>query len=152
MTEDQTEHQHETFATVSTADPAKTRALVVDVARLIADNNCEQIVLLDVRDLSQVTDYIVIGTGSSNRQMKTTADEIMDLVAEKDAPVFRRNEDQAATWLVIDCVDFVAHLFEPQTRAHYDLEMLWADAPRLEWARADQERNRAGIDLPGDDG
>ena len=66
-----------------------------------------------------------------------------------------RDSDRAArapkagrsTWIVVDFVDVVVHIFEPNTRAHYDLEMLWADAGRLEWERADQKnRNRAGLE------
>ena len=48
--------------------------------------------------------------------------------------------DDRASWLLADFVDVIVHVFEPNTRAHYDLEMLWGDAPRLEWERPKQAR------------
>ena len=48
---------------------------------------------------------------------------------------FGSERDDAATWLVLDFIDVMVHLFEPSTRAHYDLEMLWGDAPEVEWSR-----------------
>jgi ribosome-associated protein len=67
--------------------------------------------------------------------MRTVADEVEELGAKMGFPLFRRDIDDRTTWVVVDCVDVVVHVFEPNTRAHYDLEMLWADAPRLEWER-----------------
>lgn len=136
-----TEHEergesHQTFATVSKADPEGTRRFAVEAARLLKDDRCEDIKLLDVRGLSQVCDYLIIGSGTSDRQIRSTGDDVKDLASKMGCPVFRRNEDGATTWLVLDCVDVVVHLFEPNTRAHYDLEMLWGDAPRVSWERS----------------
>lgn len=130
-------------------DPA-TRAFAIEAARLVHDDKCEQVVVLDVRNLSQVTDYIVIGSGTSDRQMKSVLDHVEELGEESGLPAFRSNTDAGATWLLIDFIDVVVHLFEPNTRAHYDLEMLWGDAPRLAWERpGDKDRDHAG--LRGDD-
>ena len=76
--------------------------------------------------------------------MRSSADDAADLAVEHTYTAFRKDVDDRSTWIVVDFVDIVIHLFEPNTRAHYDLEMLWADAPRLEWERPDQmNRNRA---------
>ncbi len=107
----------------------------IELARLLKDNKCEDILVLDVRSLSQVTDAIVIGTGTSERQMASTGEDIEELATSLDHPVMRSNTDARTTWVIVDCVDVVVHLFEPNTRAHYDLEMLWGDAPRIEWRR-----------------
>lgn len=126
---------HQRFATTSTSDPEQVRAFAVEAARLASDDKCEDVVLLDVRQLSQLSDYLVICSGTSDRQMRTVADEVEELGARMGFPLFRRDIDDRTTWVVVDCVDVVVHVFEPNTRAHYDLEMLWADAPRLEWER-----------------
>ena len=125
---------HQRFATTSTSDPETVRAFAVEAARLASDDKCEDVVLLDVRNLSQ-SDYLVICSGTSDRQMRTVADEVEELGAKMGFPLFRRDIDDRTTWVVVDCVDVVVHVFEPNARAHYDLEMLWADAPRLEWER-----------------
>ncbi len=118
----------------------------VAAARLCRDDHCEDVVLLDVRGVSAVTDYIVIATGTSDRQMRSVQHHIEELGVSTGNPPARSSADDRATWLVADFVDVVVHLFEPGTRSHYDLEMLWGDAPRVAWERRDQlDRDRAGI-------
>ncbi len=90
---------------------------------------------MDVRQVSQVCDFILIGTGTSERQMKSVAAELEDLGESMDNRVFRSNRDESTTWIVIDFVNVVAHLFEPGQRAYYDLESLWSDAERIDWQR-----------------
>ncbi|MCC6322867.1 MAG: ribosome silencing factor [Phycisphaerales bacterium] len=137
---------HERFPTHSASDPGATRKLAVEAARLAQDDKCTDIALLDVRGICQVADYILICSGSSDRQMRTTAQEIGELAQEHGYPPFRQSVDDRTTWIVVDCVDIVVHIFEPDTRAHYDLEMLWSDAPRVEWERpGEANRDRAGL-------
>jgi ribosome-associated protein len=127
-------------------DPDESLRFAIDAARLIRDDKCEDVILLDVRELSQVTDYIVIGSGSSDRQMRSVIKHVEELAQERGHSVFRNNADERSTWLLADFVDVVVHLFEPNTRAHYDLEALWGDSARLEWERPDQmNRDRAGL-------
>ena len=90
---------------------------------------------MDVRGLSQVCDYVLIGSGTSDRQMKAVAAELEDLGEEHGSKVFRSSRDDGGTWIVVDFVDLVAHLFEPNQRAYYDLETLWSDAERIQWKR-----------------
>jgi ribosome-associated protein len=131
--------------TTAAKDPG-SQAFAIEAARLVRDDKCEDVVLLDVRGLSQVTDFIIIGSGTSDRQMHSVLRHVEELGKGRDMPAFRSSEDDRSTWLLIDFVDVVVHLFEPNTRAHYDLEMLWGDAPRLEWERPDQvQRDRAGL-------
>ena len=99
------------------------------------DRHCEDIQVLDVRGLSQVCDYVLIATGTSERQMKSVAAELEDLGAESNNKVFRSNRDSGGTWIVIDFIDLVAHLFEPNQRAYYDIETLWSDAEPVNWQR-----------------
>lgn len=117
----------------------------IEAARLVRDDKCEDVVLLDVRGLSQITDYIVIGSGTSERQMRSVLEHVDELGAKMGFRAFRNSTDERAAWLLMDFVDVIVHLFEPNTRAHYDIESLW-DAPRIGWERPDQvARDRAGL-------
>jgi ribosome-associated protein len=113
----------------------------IEAARLLHDRKCEDVLLLDVRGQSQVCDLILIGSGTSDRQMKSVSTELEKLGEERNQPAFRSNRDSATTWIVTDFVDLVVHLFEPQQRLYYDLESLWADAAKIEWRRTDQPRS-----------
>lgn len=139
--------QFETAASARAASDAEAaRRLAIDLAQTITDDKCEDVTILDVRGASPVTDFIVIGSGTSDRQMKTAMTSATTLGAERGFPSIRSSADDRATWLLADFVDVVLHLFEPNTRAYYDLETLWPDARRVPWERADQkDRNRAGL-------
>jgi len=125
--------------------------------QLLRDDKCEHVLLLDLRGRSQVTDFFVVASGSSQRQMRSAGQHVAALAKEYGLPVVKDNlGDRDSDWFVIDSVDVVAHLFEPETRVFYDLEMLWGDAPRIDWRREDQkqtasfadggDRNLAGVD------
>jgi ribosome-associated protein len=124
------------------SDDQHLRTFAVEAAQLLADRHCEDIRLIDVRGLSQVCDYVLIGSGTSDRQMKSVAGELEDLGQEHDNAVFRSNRDTGGTWIVIDFVNLVAHLFEPNQRAYYDIEGLWADAEPVEWKRENATTKR----------
>jgi len=113
----------------------RLRTFALEAARLLADRHCEDVRLLDVSSLSQVCNYVLIASGTSDRQMKSVAHELEDLGNEHENPCFRSNKDSGVTWIVVDFIDLVTHLFEPNQRAYYDLEGLWSDAPRIHWRR-----------------
>ncbi len=121
------------------------RRLAIDAARLMGDDKCEGVVVLDVREISQVTDYLVIGSGTSERQMRSVLQHVVDLGEQTGHRVFRHDIDARATWGVADFVDVVVHVFEPNTRGHYDLEMLWGDGKKVRWERRGAAQDRAGL-------
>lgn len=147
--------EHQRFPTRSVSDPAVTKAFAIEAARMLADDRCEDVLCLDVRSLSQVSDFIIVASGTSDRQMRSAGDDVAKLAQTSGYGVMRRSQDERATWIVLDCVDVVVHIFEPNTRAHYDLEMLWGDAPRLSWERESASRagaaGKAGTPIPGAD-
>ena len=114
------------------------RQFAIDAARQLNDEHCTDIVLFDVREHSQVTDYVLIGTGTSDRQMRAVAGHLEDLGKTCDMQRYGRDEDKATTWVVVDFVNVMVHLFEPAMRGHYDLEMMWGDAPQIRWRRSSQ--------------
>ncbi len=111
------------------------RTFAIEAARLIADRHCEDVRLLDVRGLSEVCDYVLIGSGTSDRQMKSVAQELADYGQDHGQAPFGTDTDVAVTWIVVDFVDVVTHLFEPTRRAYYDIEDLWSDAEIVAWQR-----------------
>lgn len=126
---------HETYPDRAADREAESHAFAVEAARLLHDDKCTDVVLLDVREISQVTDFILVASGTSDRQMRSALDDVQTLGAERGFPAFRTSVDDRAVWVLADCVDVVVHIFEPNARAHYDLEMLWGDAERLPWSR-----------------
>lgn len=92
-----------------------------------------ELVVLDMRGLSGFTDFMVIGTGGSERQVQALSDAVVEKLrqlGEKPRHVEGRNE---AHWVLLDFFDLVVHVFMPETRDFYQLEKLWRDAPMLEW-------------------
>lgn len=117
------------------ADADTIGAFIIDAARLMNDSHCSDVRIYDVRGLSDLTDYLIIASGTSDRQIRSVATHVEQLAKEQGFQRFGRDEDAPSKWVVIDLVDVVVHLFEPATRAYYDLEMMWGDAPRVEWKR-----------------
>lgn len=105
-------------------------------ARIAEEMHAEEVLLLDLRGLSSVADFFVIGTGTSDRQMRAIADEIEQYGRGVGQKPYGRNATSSSTWLLLDFVDVVVHLFDPAKRHYYDLELLWGDAPRLDWREA----------------
>ncbi len=111
------------------ADGAKAFALAA--AKVAAERHCSDITVLDLRGKSPATDYFVIATGTSNRQMRTVADEICEAAREQGLKRFGRAGYEQARWILLDYVDVVIHIFDSEYRDYYDLELLWGDADRL---------------------
>jgi len=123
------------------ARPAPDRArdasqsFAVDAARLLNDYDCHDVRLFDVRGVSPITNFIVIASGTSDRQIRSLGKHISELGEKIGFDRYGDDADKASTWLALDYVEVMVHLFEPETRAHYDLEMLWGDAPEINWRR-----------------
>lgn len=111
------------------------RQFSVDAARLLADTRCNHIVVLDVSNLSPVTDFMVIATGTSPRQMKTAAEDVEELGAPRDFRALSRAGDGGTNWSCIDFFDVVVHIFSQDARLFYDLDAMWGDARRVPWER-----------------
>jgi ribosome-associated protein len=103
------------------------------LCREMADNKkAEHITILDVRELSSVTDYFVIVSGTSQPHLRAIVDEIQDKIREDHGvkPIAVDGTLQTA-WVVLDYFDVIVHVMRQDVRDHYDLETLWGDAPRL---------------------
>ena len=118
------------------SDAARTKSFALDAAKLMSDLKCSDVVILDLVGRSQICDYMLIASGTSQRQMKSVGEAIDKLGKTQGSPAWRPDADTGTSWIVVDFVDVVAHLFEPTQRAFYDIEGLWTDAPRLAWRAA----------------
>ena len=89
--------------------------------------------LLDVRGISPVTDYMILATGTSPRQMRTVCDDVAEMAEQRGSRPFGQNGMEGESWMLIDFVDVVVHVFSQEARVFYDLDGLWGDAKRVEW-------------------
>lgn len=93
----------------------------------LSDRKAVQVVVLDLRGLSEATDYFVIASGTSDAHVRGMADHLMSLGGE-NTPHHVEGLTQGR-WVLLDYVDFVVHLFHPELRDFYQLERLWGEAP-----------------------
>src|SRR5580765_3105911 len=103
------------------------------LCRELADNKkAENIAILDVREVSSVTDYFVIASGTSEPHLRAIVDEIMDKLREEHHLRPKAVDGALQTaWVVLDYFDVIVHIMRQDVRDRYDLETLWGDAPRV---------------------
>jgi len=89
------------------------------------------ILILDLRSITQIADYFVICSGSNTSQVGAIADNIGHTLAQAGIRYSHVEGETDANWVLMDYGDVVVHVFEEQTRAYYSLEKLWGDAPRM---------------------
>lgn len=108
------------------------------LCRKLADNKkAEEILVLDVRAISSITDYFVIASGSSEPHLRAIAEEITEMLKEEHGLAPRAMDGTLQTgWLVLDFFDVIVHVMRNEVRQRYDLESLWGDAPRVKPPRA----------------
>jgi ribosome-associated protein len=106
---------------------------LAQLCRDFADNKkAENLVVLDVRRLSSVTDYFVIATGTSQPHLRAIVEEIHSkLRDDHDLRPVRTDGMASGSWVVLDYFDVIVHVMHTETRKHYDLEGLWGDARPL---------------------
>ena len=125
---------HATAAIKPTRAPASLeRAL--QCARIGAENNAKDIVILDLSGITPIFDYFVLMTGASRRQIHTLAEETDAYMRSEDEKRLSIQGYQSSRWVVQDYGDIVVHVFDRESREYYALEDLWADAPRIDWQR-----------------
>lgn len=94
------------------------------IAQVIFDKKGMNILALDVRTISTMTEFYIIAEGSVARHLKSLASAIKDKMQELGLPLYR-SEGEDGDWIIIDCYDIVIHLFTPDMREKYALEELW---------------------------
>ena len=121
----------------TTSDPKdqapRSLKLALAAARVAAENNGRDVVVLDMRELTPIFDYFVVATGTSRRQLHAMSEEI-DHKLEDDLQDHRSGIEgyRESRWILLDYGTVVIHLFDPEMRKFYALEELWAGAPHVE--------------------
>lgn len=116
---------------ISEADLADKRVELAVTAA--SDKKATNIVILDLREIASFTEYFVICSGGSSRQVQAITDEVTErLSKESGARPLHVEGYQAAEWVLLDYGDFIVHVFSDDARRFYDLERLWRDASRVE--------------------
>ncbi len=98
--------------------------------RVIEDKKGIDVLHVDVRNISGITDYFLVASGNSAPHLRAMADALQAEMKSEGTPVYRRAGDAESGWIVIDCVDVIIHLFLPEKRAYYSIESLWGKARR----------------------
>jgi ribosome-associated protein len=112
--------------------PIEAVELARQIADLIVDKKGEDVVLLDMRERTIITDYFIICSGGSERQLKAIIEEVTTRIKEQHQISPRRVDGDATTgWVLLDYGDIIVHAFSPETRSYYDLEDLWREAAVL---------------------
>ena len=121
--------------TLTTRSSATDRAC--RAARIAEDYRSRDVVVLDLTSITPIVDYLVVATGTSGRQIRAVADEISRVFKEDgDVRLGIEGYDNESSWTLIDFGDVVIHLQDADARTFYDLDHLWADAPRVDWQSA----------------
>jgi ribosome-associated protein len=118
--------------TTHKASPESVEAARI-AALAISEKKGEDIVLLDLSNLLVVTDVFLVASGTSTRHVKTLVDDAALALRDAGRKPIRREGVDHGEWVLLDYGDVVIHVFDRETRAYYELERLWADAPRIEF-------------------
>ncbi len=111
-------------------------------ARAALDHKAIDLVILEVQKISSFTDYFVICSGSSDRQVQAIAAHIEEKLGQQGINPLSVEGQREGRWILLDYGEVVAHIFYQPVREFYDLERLWADAPRAELPRGRPARSR----------
>ncbi len=95
------------------------------------ERNAREPVLLDLRGLSDATDWFLIASGDSDTHSRAIADNIVERMRESGFRAAGVEGKAGATWILLDYITLVIHVFLPRVRDYYELERLWGDAPAL---------------------
>ncbi len=107
---------------------ASMKETVNQICTWMDDKKAQDIVAIDVADRTIIADCFVIGSGRSDQQVRSIADEVEDKMAEKgDLPLLRKEGNREGRWIVLDYGDILIHVFHQDERKYYNMERLWAD-------------------------
>jgi ribosome-associated protein len=113
-----------------TLEPRDIALVCADVAD---EKKADDIVILEVRKFLVITSYFVLATGDSRKQLQAIAEGIQERLKPRGARRYGVEGFEEGKWILLDYGDVIVQLFDRETRAYYNLEMIWGDAPRVEW-------------------
>jgi ribosome-associated protein len=110
----------------------ETEDAVTIAARAASDKKATDLVVLDLRTAASFTEYFLICTGASTRQVQAVSNAVEESLLKNGKRPLHIEGYSSAEWILLDYGDFIVHVFGPASRRFYDLERLWRDAPRVE--------------------
>jgi ribosome-associated protein len=117
-----------------------TEAKTTLISQIVADRKAMDVVVLDMADASSITDYFLICSGGSQRQVQAIADAIDAQLKQAGTTSLGVEGYREGHWILMDYGDVIVHVFSQETRDFYDLERLWGNAPKI-----DLNREIAGV-------
>ena len=108
--------------------------LATAIAKVLDKKKASDVKVLKVRDLTVLTDYFVIATGTSSTHVKSLAEEVEFQLGEQGVKPLRTEGYDSKNWILLDFGTVIVHVFYPEARSFYDLEHLWADGEELDLA------------------
>ncbi len=112
-------------------------AVACTCAHLADGRKADDIAVMEVGPLAFFTEYFVIATARNERQIRAIADQVLHEMRALGHPVLGSEGAAEAGWVLIDLGDIVVHVFSPEARRNYDLELLWGEARRADWQHAE---------------
>jgi len=106
----------------------KLEKLAELIIETLEDNKATNIQTLDVRDLTSITDLMIIASGTSVKQVTSIAEMLIEKVKKNKIQPYGSEGMQYGEWVLVDLGDIIVHIMHPTTRAHYQLEKLWSFA------------------------
>ncbi|HLX64361.1 MAG TPA: ribosome silencing factor [Planctomycetota bacterium] len=109
------------------------RDIAIFSARTAEDKKAQDIVIYDMRGLTDVTDYFVIATAFSRSQVRAVIESIKRDLKHLGTHKIGQEGNEGGSWVLLDYADCVVHVFSPELREYYSLETMWGDAPKVDW-------------------
>ncbi len=120
---------------------AKEKAL--KIAEILHDKKAQDIKILELKDLTIITDYFVICSAESITQVKALAEYLQETIQLESCKLYGIEGFSYAHWILMDYGDVIVHIFLEETRRYYDLERLWLDAPRIQIEKITSDKSLA---------
>ena len=111
--------------------PAKSMPAARRAAQVLLDNKANDVVMLDLRPVSDMADFFIVASGTSDTHVRATAGHVVETLKKEGIKVHSVEGMEQGRWVLLDYVDFVVHVFHPTLRSFYQLERLWGDAPAV---------------------
>lgn len=100
-------------------------------AQILLDNKANDVLVLDLRPVTDMADFFIVASGTSDTHVRATAGHVIDTLKAEGIALHSAEGLEQGRWVLLDYVDFVVHVFHPTLRAFYQLERLWGDAPAV---------------------
>ncbi len=113
------------------------KEMAIAAARAAADKKAHDVLVMDMREVTPITDYFIICSGSNDKQVARIQQAVEERLRDLgDKPSMREGE-KYRRWVLLDYIDLVVHIFIQEDRDFYELERLWKDAPLVSWEEED---------------